>query len=166
VLAAIRGSERKKTEERGDETSGAEKAERLFTGVEAEQFRKERRAAAEGTQSAGEEGRVAIHEKKEIRHEMRATRDTTVRLLIQREIAGGDGLGEGEGLLETEGEAVAGDGVDRAGGVADEADVAMGDPPKRAGESDGSAGDSGGSGVTESGVKGGKQGEMVPCGRA
>ena len=51
-----------------------------------------------------------------------------------------EGFGEGERLVEGEAEAFAGDGVDGAGGVADEGDVAAGDAMELAAESDGAAG--------------------------
>ena len=60
-------------------------------------------------------------------------------LLVEREIVGVEALAEGRGLAEAEGEAFAGDGVDGAGGVADEGDVAGGDATERAAEGDGAS---------------------------
>jgi hypothetical protein len=73
-------------------------------------------------------------------HPARKTAYGCVIPLILSEVVGFKGSSQGERLAEAEGEALAGDGVDGPGGVADECDAAARDPMKSAAESDGAAG--------------------------
>ncbi len=79
-------------------------------------------------------------------HEVGEALDGSVGVLVGGEISAVEGFAEGERLTEAEAEAFAGDGVDGAGGVADEGDVAAGDAMELAAESDGAARGIGGSG--------------------
>jgi hypothetical protein len=108
---------------------------------------------------------VPVHEKKKVGHQARKARYSRVCLLIMREIFGPDRLGEGERLLEAQGETISCNGIDGARGVADEGNVASCDVPERAGERDGSAADSGGRSVAKSDLQSGKQCQIVSGGR-
>ena len=66
--------------------------------------------------------------------------------LIEGEVIGLESEREGCGLTEAEGEAFAGDGIDRAGGVPDEGYVACGDTMQCEAKSDGAAGSTAGLG--------------------
>jgi hypothetical protein len=59
--------------------------------------------------------------------------------LIGIEVAVGDGVGAGDGLLEREAESIAGDGLDGAGGIANEGDVVALDVAEAAGGGNGAA---------------------------
>src|ERR1700722_15037076 len=63
-----------------------------------------------------------------------------MRLLVEGEIADAKCGSQGCGLTEAEGKPLAGDGVYRAGGVADESDVAGGDTTQGTVEGDGASG--------------------------
>jgi hypothetical protein len=129
----------------------------LVADVDGEEFAEEGRAGGEDTQGPSAKARVAIKEEQERGHALREGEDGGVAGFVEGEAAGlvmagvrvlGGGLaaraavkgvGEEEGLAEGEGEAFAGDGVDGAGGVADEGDVAAGDVAEAAGEGEGAA---------------------------
>jgi hypothetical protein len=131
--------------------------ERLVADVDGEEFAEESRAGGEDAQGPSAKARVAVEEEKERGHALREGKDGGVAGFVEGEAAGlvmagvrvlGGGLaaraavervGEEEGLAEGEGEAFAGDGVDGAGGVADEGDIAACDAAEAAGEGEGAA---------------------------
>ena len=95
----------------------------------------------------------AIHEEKGAGHEMREAMHGGVGELVLGEVVGLEGCGEREGLAEAEGETFAGDGIDGAGGVADEGDVAACDAMEFAAEGDGAAWNASGWGGCETALK-------------
>jgi len=91
-------------------------------------------------------------------------RYSRVCLLIRREASGFDRLDECERLLEAQRETIAGDGIDGAGGVADQGDVASRDVPERAGERNGSTAGADGCCLVQASFQGGEQRQIVSGG--
>src|ERR1700722_3089241 len=119
--------------------------------VDLEEVGKEVGFALEDGEGSGHEGGRAVHQEHGAGHEIGETVEAGGGALVEGQIFGAEGVGQLESLPETEGETFAGDGVDRAGGVADEGDVAGGDVAETPAHGDGSAG----------GVAGVGQGETV-----
>ena len=115
----------------------------------------------EGADGANLEGGPAVERKHEFAHGEGQLADLTVGPAVGLERAGVDGVGEREGLAKGDGEAFAGDGVGRAGGIAEQGDEVGGDAAQLAGCGDGSAlrGDDLGAG--EAGGDFGETGEDV-----
>ncbi len=88
--------------------------------------------------AVAEKGRL-VHEEQAGGHDSRETHNASMGLLVGGEIIGFEGDGESGSLTEAESHAFAGDGVDGAGGVADEGDVGAGYAVEGSSESDGSA---------------------------
>ena len=117
--------------------------------VEAKEPFEETGLALEEVEGEVAEAGGSVHEEHGASHEVRAALDGSVGLLVGGEVAAAEGFGQGEGLMEGEAEAFSGDGVDGAGGVADESYVAAGDSMELAVESDGAARGVGGGGGVE-----------------
>ena len=81
--------------------------------------------------------------------------------LVGFEIFSFKGLGEREGLTEAEGEAFACDGIDGAGGVAEEGDVSRSDPVEAAGQGDGTQRGVGGRGGREMEFQDGEEAQSL-----
>jgi hypothetical protein len=131
--------------------------EGLVADVDGEEFAEEGGASGEGAQGSVAEARVSVEEEQERGHALREGEDGGVAGFVEREAArvvvtgvrilgdglaaraGVEGVGEKESLTEGEGKAFASDGVDGAGGVADEGNVAAGDAEEAAGECEGAA---------------------------
>ena len=107
--------------------------------VEAKEPFEETGLALEEMEGEVAEGVGGVHEEHGASHEVSAALDGLVGLLVGGEVAAVEGFGEGERLMEGKAEAFSGDGVDGAGGIADEGDVAGGDAAKFAAEADGAA---------------------------
>lgn len=107
--------------------------------VDREEFAKERRARGEGGHDAAAQARRAIEDQEKRSHLLREGEKGGVVRLVEVERALAEGVGEERGLAEGESEALAGDGVDGAGGVSDEGDVIAGDAGQAAGEREAAA---------------------------
>ena len=92
--------------------------------MELEQALEQPRVALEEVEGAVADACEAIHQKQAFRHDGWQPLDAAVSLLVHGEVVCLERLGEGCGLTKAKGEAFAGDGVDRTGGIADEGDVA------------------------------------------
>jgi hypothetical protein len=90
-------------------------------------------------EDAGSQERGTIEQEHGAGHEVREAMDGGVGGLVLGQVVDFERCGKSEGLAEAEGEAFAGDGVDGAGGVADEGDVAVGDAMKSPTEGNSSA---------------------------
>lgn len=90
-------------------------------------------------------------------HQSRAAGEAPVSGLIMREAGGSQTIGEGDGLMEGEAQTFASDGIDRAGGVANEGEVAAIDIWESAIGGDGSAF---GGGMGSGGEAGGQLGKL------
>jgi hypothetical protein len=122
--------------------------------VDLEEVGEEVGFALEGGEGPGHEGRRTVHQEHGAGHEMGEAMEAGVGALVEGQIFGAESVGQFESLTETEGEAFAGDGVDRAGGVADEGDVAGGDVAETPAHGDGSAGSVAGVGQGETVLQG------------
>ena len=111
------------------------------------------RVGGAGLDYSGAKEWGAIHQEKGAGHEMREAMHGGVGELVLSKVIGFEGYGKSEGLAEAEGEAFAGDGVDGAGGVADQGDVAAGDAMESAAEGDGAARSAGGWSGSETALK-------------
>ena len=107
--------------------------------VELKQALEEPGVVLEDVECPVSEAGRAIHQEQALRHESGETLDTAVGLLIGGEGVGFKGGSQSHGLAEGKGETFAGDGVDGAGGVADESDIASGDARESAVQRDGTA---------------------------
>ena len=67
---------------------------------------------------AAAQAAAAVQQQHEVGHELRALADAPVLGLVERQVARFERAGQGDGLLEEQAEAFAGDGVHRAGSVA------------------------------------------------
>ena len=94
-----------------------------ITDMELEQLFEEPRIALEDVEGSIADMREAIHQKQAFGHDAGEPLDAAVGLLIGGEVVCLESWGECCGLTKAKGEAFAGDGVDRTGGVADESDV-------------------------------------------
>jgi hypothetical protein len=94
------------------EALGVEEVERGVADVNLEEAGEELRVALEGGEDAGTQLGVAIHEEEAAGHEGGKALDAAVGLLVGGEVVGVESVGEGGGLTEAEGQALAGDGVD------------------------------------------------------
>lgn len=86
-------------------------------------------------------------------YEHRAASESAVSLFICGQIAGLHGTGQRQGLAEGEAETFAGDGVDAAGGVTEERDVASLHVLQRGHDTDGAARAAEGLGMAQSGLE-------------
>ncbi len=123
----------------GQQSGAAEETQGRVADVEFEQAAEEAGVAANREKTWARRRGERSSKRSSPGHAVREAAQRGVRLLVLGEVVGGEGVGEGERLAEAEGEAFAGDGVDRAGGVADEGDVAAGDAVEPAAEGDGAA---------------------------
>ena len=98
--------------------------ETCMADMELEQTIEEPRVALEEVEGAVADAREAIHQKQAFGHDGGEPLDAAVSLLIGGEVVRLERRCECCGLTKAKGEAFAGDGVDRTGGVADESDVA------------------------------------------
>jgi hypothetical protein len=89
-----------------------------------EQTREEAGVALEEVQRPVAHAGRAVHQEQAAGHESGKALNAAVVALIGGEIVFFESGGQGDCLTEAEGEALAGDGVDGTGGVADESDVA------------------------------------------
>jgi hypothetical protein len=110
-----------------EETVGAEDTKRGLTYVYLKELLEEVRAAFEGAEDLIAEARGAIQQEQAARDEAGEALDASMSSLIEREVVVVECDRESCGLAEAESEAFAGDGVDGAGGVADEGDIFFSD---------------------------------------
>ena len=92
----------------------------------------------EGGEGSRHQGRGAVHQKHGAGHEVGEAVKPGVGAFVEGEVFDTDGVGQFEGLTEAEGQTFASDGVDGAGGVADEGDVAGCDAAEATAHGDGS----------------------------
>jgi len=104
--------------------------------VDLEQSLEEPGIVLEDVQSVVAETWGAVHQEQAARHKPREALNAAVCVLVGGEVVVFECGGEGHGLAKAECESFAGDGVDGAGGVADEGDVAGGDTVDGAAEGD------------------------------
>lgn len=132
---------RRGEEQRGEGWSVVEEEVRegLFADVDGEELSEEGGAGGEGAEGSGAEAGMAVEQEKEGGHALREGQGGGVAGFVRGERAGVEGLGEEDGLAKSESEAFAGDGIDGAGGVTDEGDVAAGDAAEAAGEGEAAA---------------------------
>ena len=132
----------------GKQASGTEEGYRGVADVDPEELLKDVRATLEDFEGPGAESRRLIEQQHCLGHEVGHPAKANVLPLIVGEIAGAESFAERDGLTEAEAEALSGDGVDGAGGVADEGDVAARDAMKFSAEGDRTArGVAGGGGL-------------------
>lgn len=137
----------------------SEAGEGPLADMDGEHLAEKAGAMGEGAEGAVAQGGEAIEEEHEAGHALRQGDDVGVAVLVEVEAAGGEGVGEQEGLAEAHGEAFAGDGVGGAGGVTDEGDVGAGDAMEAAGEGEGAALGGGEGGAGQPGLQGGEGSE-------
>lgn len=95
--------------------------------VDGEEAREELRILAEDTKSTIPQGSVAAKLEHELAHPDGTAGELAMEALVVAKIAGAHGGGESESLTESQAETFAGDGVDAAGRVAGERDIAASD---------------------------------------
>jgi len=101
--------------------------------VGVQQFLEEDRGGGEGADGANLQGGPPVESQHEFAHGDGQLGDTAVGAAVGFERARVDGVGECQGLAEGYGEAFAGDGVGRSGGIADQCDRTGGDAVQLAG---------------------------------
>jgi hypothetical protein len=121
----------------------------IVADVEAKKPLEEPGPALEEVEGEVAETRRRVDQQHGAPHEVRAALDGSVGLLVGGQVAAAEGFSESERLMEGEAETFSGDGVDGAGGVADESDVSVGDATELAVESDRAARCAAGSGGLE-----------------
>ena len=123
--------------------------------MKGEQRAEERGLSGEKVESPGAEPGVPVEEQQKRGHLQWAAEDAAVARLVEGERAGGERVGEEECLAEAEGETFSGDGVHRAGGVADKSDIVETNMAEPAREGEAAAFGGGGRGGTEALTKNG-----------
>jgi hypothetical protein len=121
------------------QTLAVEGLERGLADVNLQEALEEPGRALEGAEDAVAKEWRAIHEEQGAGHAAGKALDAAVGLLVEGEVVGAERFGQRYGLAEAEGEAFAGDGIDGAGGVADEGDVGVGYTAEFAAERDGAS---------------------------
>src|SRR5262249_49191494 len=97
--------------------------ERSLTDVGRQKPAEELGICGKRGKSATTEPRAAVHTEKVKAQKGRNAGEATMRLLIEMQTVGLERACESEGLLEAEADAIAGDGVDPTGGVADQGHI-------------------------------------------
>jgi hypothetical protein len=95
--------------------------------------------SGEGAESAGAETGTAVQQEQELGHAPGQSNKRGVTGFVETESASGEGIGKEEGLTKGEGEAFSRDGIDRAGGIADQSDSRACDVREAAGEGEAAA---------------------------
>ena len=108
--------------------------------VNLQQVLEEPRIALEDVQGSITDAGRTIHEEHTLGHEGGKKLDAAVGLLVGGEVIALECRSEGCSLTKAQGEALAGDGVNRTGGVADKSDVAGDDAMEGTAEGDRAAG--------------------------
>jgi hypothetical protein len=148
-------------EQGGEDAGGAGEAWAGVACVYLQEVGEEVGFVLEGGEGSGHEGGGAVHQEEGAGHDVGQAMELCVGALVQVEVFGAEGVCELESLTEAEGKAFAGDGVDGAGGVADEGYVAGGDATETAAHGDGSAGCVAGTGQDEAMLQGWEEMERL-----